>query len=187
MVAAVYSLPDCCGYRKDRCRVTVNRFLQHSAIVLLALCLAVVCPLVPVPASAEQPAAAQRNYERGAALLRKCDLAAAAEAARKSIELNPSSAEAHHLLGVIYFKEKKPAQAVDAFTHALKLKPAYPDALNDLAEVYQIEGKSAEAEQALRRAIEIDPRHADSYIDLAKLYEQRRDFAAATRTYQELL
>jgi Tfp pilus assembly protein PilF len=103
MVAAVYSLPDCCGYRKDRRRVTVNRLLQHSAIVLFALCLAVVCPLVPVPAAAEQPDAAQRHYERGAALLRKGDLAAAAEAARKSIELNPSSAEAHHLLGVIYF------------------------------------------------------------------------------------
>ncbi|HYR60100.1 MAG TPA: tetratricopeptide repeat protein, partial [Nitrospiraceae bacterium] len=114
--------------------LTVNRLYQHSVIVLFVLCLAVVSPLVPVPAAAEQPEAAQRHYERGAALLRKGDLAAASEAARKAIELNPSSAEAHHLLGMIYFKEKKPAQAVDAFTHALKLKPAYPNALNDLAE-----------------------------------------------------
>jgi len=161
-VAAVYSLPDYCGRRKERRRLTVNRFLQHRVILLFVLCQAVASPLVL--AAAEQPDAAQRQYERGTALLRKGDLAAASEAARKAIELNPSSAEAHHLLGRIYFKDKKPAQAVEAFTRALKLKPAYPDALNDLAEVYRIQGKSAEAEQALTRAIEIDPRHADSYL-----------------------
>ncbi|TKB94973.1 MAG: tetratricopeptide repeat protein [Nitrospira sp.] len=86
-------------------------------------------PLVPVAVAAEQPDAAQRHYERGAALLKKGDLAAASEAARKAIELNPSSAEAHHLLGMIYFKERKPVQSVEAFNQALKLKPAYPDAL----------------------------------------------------------
>jgi Flp pilus assembly protein TadD len=119
----------------------VNRLLQHIAVwLLVAISTAAVLPLVP--GAAEQPDVAQRHYERGTALLRKGDLAAASEAARKAIELNPSSAEAHHLLGRIYFKEKKPAQAVEAYTHALKLKPAYPDALNDLAEVYQIQGKS---------------------------------------------
>ncbi len=164
--------------------LTVNRPFLHSVIVLFALCLALVSPLIPVSVSAEQPDAAQHQYERGAALLRKGDLAAASEAARKAIELNPSSAEAHHLLGMIYFKEKKTAQAVDAFTQALKLKPAYPDALKDLAKVYRIQGKSAEAEQALKRAIETDPRHADSYFDLAKLYEQRRDAASAIKTVE---
>ena len=131
----------------------MNRLFHHSGIVLFALCLAVVSYLVPDLDAAEQPDAAQRYYERGTALLRKGDLAAASEAARKAIALNPSSAEAHHLLGLIYFKEKKAAQAVDTFTLAIKLKPAYPDALNDLAEVYLIQGKSPEAEQALKRAI----------------------------------
>ncbi|TKB52395.1 MAG: tetratricopeptide repeat protein [Nitrospira sp.] len=70
----------------------MNRLLQHSAIVLFVLCLAVASPLVPVAVAAEQPDAAQRHYERGAALLKKGDLAAASEAARKAIELNPSSA-----------------------------------------------------------------------------------------------
>ena len=162
--------PDRPNKPNEQDTLTMNRLLQYSAIVLFALCPVVVSPLAPVPAAAEQPDAAQRHYERGTALLRKGDLAAASEAARKAIELNPSSAEAHHLLGMIYFKEKKPAQAVDAFTQALKLKPAYPDALNDLAEVYRIQGKLAEAEQALKRAIETDPHHADSYFDLAKLY-----------------
>ena len=112
----------------------MNRLLQHSAIVLFALCPTVAPPFATVLAAAVQPDVAQRHYERGAALLKKGDLPPASEAARRAIELNPSSAEAHHLLGMIYFKEKKPAQAVDAFTYALKLKPAYPDALNDLAE-----------------------------------------------------
>ena len=89
----------------------MNRLFQHSAIVLFILCQAVVSPLIPVLAAAEQPDVAQQQYERGAALLKKGDLAAASEAARKAIELNPSSAEAHHLLGMIYFKEKKPVQA----------------------------------------------------------------------------
>jgi Tfp pilus assembly protein PilF len=142
----------------------VNRLLQHSAIVLFALCPTVVPPFATVLAAAVQPDVAQRHYERGAALLKKGDLAPASEAVRKAIALNPSSAEAHHLLGLIYFKEKKAAQAVDAFSHAIKLKPAYPDALNDLAEVYLIQGKSSEAKQALRQAVEIDPRHADSYF-----------------------
>ena len=86
--------------------LTITHPLYHSAIVLIALCLAMVSSLVL--AAVEQPDAAQHHYERGAALLKKGDLAAASEAARKTIELNPSSAEAHHLLGMIYFKEKKP-------------------------------------------------------------------------------
>jgi Flp pilus assembly protein TadD len=107
-------------------KLIMNRHVSHSAIVLFALCLVVLCPLASVVAAAEQPDVALRHSERGAALLKKGDLAGASEAARKAIELNPSSAEAHHLLGMIYFKEKKPAQAVEAFTQALKLKPAYP-------------------------------------------------------------
>ncbi|HXT65848.1 MAG TPA: tetratricopeptide repeat protein, partial [Nitrospiraceae bacterium] len=103
----------------------MNRLLQHSAILLCGLCLAVAFPPVLVSSAAEQLDAAQRHYEQGTALLRKGDLAAASEAVRKAIELNPSSAEAHHLLGMIAFKEKKPVQAVEAFTRALKLKPAY--------------------------------------------------------------
>ncbi len=63
----------------------MNRLFQHSAIVLFALCLAVGFPLVPVQAAAEQPDAAQHHHERGTALLRKGDLAAASEAARKDI------------------------------------------------------------------------------------------------------
>ena len=93
----------------------MNRLFQHSTILLFALCSALVSPFIPVPAAAEQPDVAQQHYERGAALLRKGDLAAASEAARKAIELNLSSAEARHLLGMIYFKEKKTAQALDAF------------------------------------------------------------------------
>ena len=71
----------------------MNHLLQYRAIVLFVLSLAVVFPLTLVPATAEQPDAAQRQYERGAALLRKGDLAAASDAVRKAIELNPSFAE----------------------------------------------------------------------------------------------
>src|SRR5580765_1088761 len=40
---------------KDRRRLTVNHLYQHSAIVLFALCLALVSPLVvPILAAAEQ-------------------------------------------------------------------------------------------------------------------------------------
>ena len=113
--------------------LTVNRSFLHSVIVLVALCLTLVSPLIPVSVSAEQPEVAQQHYEQGVALLRKGDLAAASEATRKAIELNPTSAEARHLLGMIYFKEKKPVQAVDAFNQALALRSAYPDALKDLA------------------------------------------------------
>ena len=63
----------------------MNRRLQHSAIVLFALCQALVSLLVPVSAAAEQSDPAQRHLERGTALLRKGDLAAASEAARKAI------------------------------------------------------------------------------------------------------
>ena len=82
----------------------MKRLLGHSAVVLFALCLALVSPLVSVLAAAEQPDVVQQHYERGAALLRKGDLAAASEAAGKAIELNHSSAESQHLLGMIYLK-----------------------------------------------------------------------------------
>ena len=104
----------------------MNRLLRHSVTVLLVLCSAMVSPIAQALAGAEQPDVAQQHYERGAALLKKGDLAAASESARKAIELNPSSAEARHLLGMIYFKEKKPAQALDAFNQALTLKQPIP-------------------------------------------------------------
>ena len=72
----------------------MKRLLRHSSNVLFVLCLAVISPLTPILTAAEQPDATQQHYERGAALLKKGDLAAASEAIRKAIELNPSSAEA---------------------------------------------------------------------------------------------
>ena len=72
----------------------MNRLLQHRVIALLILCQAVVASFALPSEAAEQPDVAQHQYERGATLLKKGDLAAASEAARKAIELNPSSAEA---------------------------------------------------------------------------------------------
>ena len=129
-------------------RLRMNSLIRHCAIVLFALCLALVSPLVSVLAAAEQPDAAQRYYERGAALLRKGDLAAASEAAKKAIALNPSSAEAHHLLGLIYFKEKKAAQAVDAFTLAIKLEAGLSRCLERSGRGLSDSRRSVEAEQA---------------------------------------
>ena len=63
----------------------MKRLLRHSAVVLFVMSLAVVFPLTLVPAAAEQPDTAQSQYERGTALLRKGDLAAASEADRKSV------------------------------------------------------------------------------------------------------
>ena len=75
----------------------MNRLFHHSGIVLFALCLAVVSYLVPDLDAAEQPDAAQRYYERGTALLRKGDLAAASEAAPNRIkaEYYPPKNPAH--------------------------------------------------------------------------------------------
>ena len=52
----------------------MNSLLQQSAIVLFALCQAVVSIFGLVSAAAEQPDAAQHHYERGIALLKKGDL-----------------------------------------------------------------------------------------------------------------
>ena len=41
----------------------MNRLLLYNAIVVFVLCPAVISPLVPVLAAAEQPDAAQRYYE----------------------------------------------------------------------------------------------------------------------------
>ena len=95
----------------------MNRLLPHCIVVLFACCLFVFSPFAPF-AVAEQPDAAKREYERGIALFRKGDLAAASEAARKAVELNPSSAEVHHLLGMIALKERKPDQAIESFIRA---------------------------------------------------------------------
>ena len=85
-------------------RLTMNRLLQHCAIASLILCQAVGAFFALSSEAAEQPDAAQQHYEQGVALLRKGDLAAASEATRKAIELNPSSAESQHLFGMIYLK-----------------------------------------------------------------------------------
>ena len=83
MIVAVYSLLGWYRPGKGMARLTMNRLLQHRAIVLLILCQAVVASFVTVPVGAEQPEVAQQQYERGATLLKKGDLAAASD--RKSV------------------------------------------------------------------------------------------------------
>jgi tetratricopeptide (TPR) repeat protein len=100
------------------------------------------------------------------------NLAAAEQALRKAIELEPRSVDAHFDLGTTLFKEKNYRAAADCFQKVTQLEAAYGPAYQSLGRCWALLGNRAEAIRALQAAVQLMPQNSETRRDLAALLVQ---------------
>jgi tetratricopeptide (TPR) repeat protein len=115
--------------------------------------------------------------------------AAAIEAFRKTLTLEPKLYEAHLNLGQTLARQKRYGEAAEALERAVELKPqeARPRVL--LGRVQLLSGQGAAAAESLKAAVELDGKDAQAWLLLGRAYEAGKRWsegAAALRRYTEL-
>ena len=119
-------------------------------------------------------------YERGCDL-EDLDEAAAREAYRRALELDPAHAETHLNLGRL-LHERGDAQAAAAhYQLALAARPDDTTGWFNLGVALEDTGELEAALGAYLRAIELDPTLADAHFNASRLYERRGQKAPALR------
>ena len=107
-------------------------------------------------------------YEkRGIRALDARDWAAAADAFRKGIALEPASASLHHRLGTALSLAGDAGGAVAEFQEAIRLSPAYAQAHFSLGVMLASAGRFADAAERFEAAVTAEPSYADARLQLA--------------------
>ena len=132
---------------------------------------------------------ADREYERGVALLRQNKTPEAIEALAEAVALRPDFVDARYALGVAYSTRGGgylPA-AIDQFVEVLRLKPGHVDARVDLSSILAREGDSYAAAQQMEAAIRYAPQNADLYVLLGKAHYDSHRYAEALEDFGKAL
>ena len=113
------------------------------------------------------------------------DFAAAQEALRRSLALDPNSAETHYLLGLSMIANPRAGLdwkgAIEQFRAALRLRPAYGDAAAYLGAGLSATGDAQSAAAALQTAVRLAPDSASAEFNLGLALEPLgRESEAAT-------
>lgn len=110
---------------------------------------------------------AAAHEKRGIRALDARDWAAAADAFRKAIVLEPASASLHHRLGTALSLAGDAGAAVAEFQEALRLSPGYAQAHFSLGVMLASAGRFAEAVERFAAAVKSEPSYADARLQLA--------------------
>lgn len=116
---------------------------------------------------------AQVYREDGLGAQQHGDLSGAATFYQKAIQLDPGFAIPYNDLGIVYERRGQLQMALKAYQQALAVDPNYLEASANLGSLYRRLGYATQALPYLIKA--------------AVLLEQRQDFQAAKRFYQEVL
>lgn len=164
---------------------TVRRALQiapNSETVLNAHAELSLAARAPVPAilsleplTRMHPSVARYHYLLGVARMQIADMAGAAEALRRAVELQPRDALSLVALGLALNGQKHYEEAVETLTEALRLDPDNVETLAALADANEGLGRTEAAEELARRALARRPEHPTANLVLGMaLLEQRR-------------
>ena len=100
---------------------------------------------------------AQELFDQANALYESGQLEQAADAYRRSIEIEPQRSEAHNNLGNTLLRLGKAREAIDSFDRALQLQPDNPQALYNRGIALHNLGQFEAAVESYRRAVMLDP------------------------------
>src|SRR5258707_4841499 len=100
---------------------------------------------------------------------------AAAEAAKKALQLTPRLPLAHFLLGEFYLFKSDPDQALREFEQEREINPANAAIYDRLGDAYTRAGKYQEAQEALAKAISLDTSSTGPFIQMGKVLLRRND------------
>ena len=118
------------------------------------------------PSGGPETADADHWFAAGNAAFRQGDIATAATAYRRAVDLSPAHADAWVNLGAAYRRLERIEEAAACARTALQLRPDDTRALNNLANALDAQGRFAEAAGCYRRAIELRPDDAAAYYNL---------------------
>jgi tetratricopeptide (TPR) repeat protein len=100
---------------------------------------------------------------------------AAAQAARKALELAPKLPLAHFMLGEFYLFKSDIAQALREFEQEREIDPANPAVYDRLGDVYTRSGQYQQAQESLAMAISLDTSSTGPFIQMGKVLLRRND------------
>jgi tetratricopeptide (TPR) repeat protein len=144
--------------------------------------------------AAQAPKCTECYTNIGSISLRKKDLAAAEEAYKKAVEINPNSADAYNGLATVYNAQKKFDQAAEASTKAQQLAAAAnPGATGDASTSFNQgvilwnAGKIQDAKKHFEDAVKHDPKMADAHYWLGMAFLNEGKLPDAAPHFEEYL
>jgi Flp pilus assembly protein TadD len=109
------------------------------------------------------------------------DLAAAAEQARFTTNLDPQLAAGHDLLGHVAVELGELSEAIEHFKLLTKLEPSNPDAHANLGLAYYKDDRLNDAIEAYKRVLVFSPRSPEGHNDLGLAYAKNKMLAESSR------
>ncbi|HVR25997.1 MAG TPA: tetratricopeptide repeat protein [Candidatus Polarisedimenticolia bacterium] len=100
---------------------------------------------------------------------------AAAEAAKKALELTPKLPLAHLLRGEFYLFKSDTVQALREFEQEREITPSNPAVYYRLGDVFTRSGQYQQAQEALSKAISLDTSSTGPFILMGKVLLRRND------------
>jgi tetratricopeptide (TPR) repeat protein len=115
------------------------------------------------------------------------DLAGAATAAQREVQLLPSSPESWSQLGLILVQQKKFEDAANAFQRAFQVDSQDVWSLQNLAQSYVKLGRREDAAREYHRVLAIKPRFGLAWLGLGQLLEEAGHKTEAEDCYHKAL
>lgn len=163
------------------------------------LCVACAAWNTSAAASQQNPQAAPLESEKSSQILedsqltriremiRRHELAGAADALQSYLNQHPDSATAHMLLGLVEFEQNRPADSLGQFTHAAQLSPPRASELVIVALDYVKLKDLANADKWMTVAVQKDSQSAGAWRYLGGIKYSENRFAEAIEAYSRCL
>jgi len=134
-----------------------------------------------------QPPRASIHYEYGLLCEDRELVLAAANAYRRSIELEPRHMLSNYKLGTLLARGGGGDEALEFLERALTIEPRYAPAYLNIGALHFNNGEPARARAACQRLLEIDPANAEGRSLLARCHERLGQHAQAVAVYESLI
>lgn len=121
---------------------------------------------------------------RGRQALNGGDSAAAIQALRRGLDLDPDDAELRHALATALLSAGDRDGAVEELEQTTRRSPAFAKAYATLGRILNMEGRHHEAVDRLRMAVERDPQLIEAQIGLAESLRVTGQFEASLPHYE---
>lgn len=135
--------------------------MELHPLFRIMVCIAVVHLMIIAPAVG---ADARTLYSQGGEYLEQGEYAAAIDAYRNAVSLDPEYLNAWISLAYAYAQSNRMDDAADAYEHAIAIEPDNIPALKGLSYIYSMLGKDEEALRTIDRAVEINPSDPLSWL-----------------------
>jgi tetratricopeptide (TPR) repeat protein len=167
----------------------LSRFRTRSAVLALAVALALVCAARAAAQDTDEfgetAADPVKLFNQGQDAHAKKEYERALEFYDEALKLRPEFAEAEFQKASALAALKRPAEAEKSYRRAMALKPAWalpPAALGLL--LVETPGREREAEPFLRRALELDAKNLTATVALAELRTRAGDAAESAALWR---